>query len=206
MKAINSYIRQRYTANQTCVVKSTNPGNAILRRWTTTTPAIPGVSPGSDANNMTLAFGLTDAYGLPVPNTPAAPDYSGNINGLYIPDTSGYQVAYTDGWIVLPVGVTVVSFGARGFGNTSAGIYVGYAPRFAKRILWGNVYAVPGGTVDASKYQELCGCKFMWVRTFAVNGYFHGGHYVQWNVGAGFVDVPVANVHATQPYCSQYPS
>lgn len=203
MTTKSRYVRAQITPDKVCAVTSANPGNAILKRWTNTVPAIPGVTPGNDGNNMTLAFGLVDAYNLPIPNTPAAPDYNGNVGGFQIPDTSGYQVSYADAWIVLPAGVNSVSFGARGFGNTSAGIYAGFSQKYAKRILWNNVFV--GGAVDASKFPSLCGCRIVFVRTFCCNGYFHGGHYVQWNVGAGVVDIPVANTHGSPPFQSQYP-
>ena len=206
MSTQSSYTRQSYTVNKACTIASANPGNGILRRWTVQpTPPIPGVTPGSDANNMQAAFGRLDSFGLPIPDTNAAPNYSGNVSGLQIPNTAGYQVSYVDGWIVLPVGVTVVSFGYRGFGNTSVGIYVGKAPRYAKRIMWNNVLTVPGGTVDMTSFPELCGRKVAFVRSFCCNRYFNGGHYVNWNVGAGSVDIPTANTHGSQPYLSQYP-
>lgn len=205
MSTQSGYVLAQATPQKTCAVTSANPGNCVMRRWTSTTPAIPGVTPGSDGNNMTAAFSLVDAYNLPITNTVAAPDYNGNVAGFQIPDISGYQVAYADAWLVLPVGVTTVSFGFRGYGNTSAGLYVGYAPKYAKRIFWNNVIIAPGGTVDCSLFPELCGRKILYAREYCCNGYFHGGHWITWNVGAGLVDVPVANTHGSQPYQSQYP-
>lgn len=155
MNTISTYARQNYNANQACAIVSANPGQSYLRRWSPEpTPPIPGVSTGSDANNMQQVFGgAMDSYGLPTPATALAPNFQGFITGLQTPNVATYQVSYADAWIVVPAGVTTVSFGYRGFGNTAEGIYIGKAPRYAVRVMWNNVYIVPGGTVV-----ELLGC------------------------------------------------
>lgn len=206
VKTGGSRFNLKTTPNQACTVTSSNPGNAILKRWSPEpTPPIPGVVSGSDANNMTLTFGLRDSYNLPIPNTAVAPNYNGNVAGIQTPNTAGYQVSYADAWIVAPAGITSISFNYRGFGNTSGGIYIGKSPRYATLVMWNNVVTVPGGTVDMAKFFELCGQKIAFVRFMQVNGYFNGGGFLTWNVGAGFVDVPLANTHGAQPYVRKYP-
>lgn len=210
MSTISIYTKQNYTPTVTCTITSANPGNGVLKRWSPEpTPAIPGVSSGSDANNMQLAFGLLDSFGLPIPNTAVAPNFSGNVSGLQTPNVATYQVSYVDGWVVLPVGVTVVRFRPRGFGNTAAGIYVGKAPRYATRIYWANANTVPNAEVDMSNFHELCGQKIAFVRSLTVNGYFNGGHFVQISTDGGttFFDVTgAAMLHGSQPYLRKYPS
>lgn len=206
MTTKSRYVGRAITPDKPCTLVSTNNGNCVMKRWSPEpNPPIPGVTTGADNNNMTTAFGLVDAYGIPITNTAFAPNFSGNVAGFQIPDISTYQVSYADAWLVLPAGVQTVSFGYRAYGNTSAGLYVGYAPKYAKRLLWNNVVIVPGMTVDASLFPELCGRKVLFARTYCCNGYFHGGHFVQWNVGAGPVDIPVANTFGAQPSQSKYP-
>lgn len=206
MSTISNYVRQNYTPVQACTVTSANPGVAALRRWSPQpNPPIPGVTPGSDTNNMQAAFNLLDSFGLPIPTTAIAPNFSGNVSGIQIPNIATYQVSYTDGWIVLPVGVTTVTLGVRYIGNCSVGIYVGKAQRYAVRVMWSNIL-VNGGVVNMTPFLELCGQKVAFIRIMLVNGYFNGGTYLQWNVGAGLVDVPTAAVHGSQPFLRKYPS
>lgn len=203
---VSAYAKQNYTPNKTCTVIGGHAGQSYLKRWTNTTPAIPGVTPGNDGNNADLVFGLRDQYGIPIVNSTAAPDFSGYISGIQVPDTSGYQVATADAWLIVPAGINSVSFWFRGYGNTSAGLYAGHAPRYAKRVFWNNVLVLPGGTLDLTIYPVLCGCKIIFVRTYTCNGYFRGGHWLTWNIGAGLVDVPTTATFGDQPSQSMYPS
>jgi len=153
---------------------------------------------------MTLAFALIDAFGLPIANSPNAPDTQGFVSGIQTPNTAGYQVSYSDAWIAVPAGITSISFTPRGFGNTSSGLYAGISPWVATKRFWNNV-GYPTLAIDLTGYPELCGRKIMFVRMFTANGYLNGGYFLQWDIGAGFVGVPVANTFGQQPAQSRYP-
>lgn len=188
-----------------CTVTSSNPGGGWLIRWTVA--PIVGVTPGSDSNNMNQVFSAVDTYGVPTMQAGvAAPTYVGNVGGLNIPDTSGFQCATCDSWIAVPAGITSVIFRMRAYGNTAGGLYAGLAPKYAKRIFWQNA-PLPSAALNIAEYPELCGRKVIFCRSFAVNGYFHGGHFIQISTdgGATFVDVTGALAYWAQPYQLQIP-
>lgn len=193
------------TPNKACTIISTQPGGSYRYVWDATNP-VPGTVAGSDANNMNLSFGRVDEFGVPIANTDNAPNINGGLqNGAVIMDTSGYQVTYANCWLIMPVGVTSATFTFRAYGATNCGLYLGPAYRYSKRIFWLNA-PNPSLAVDMTNYPELCGRKIVAARLYNCNGYFHGGFQLQWNVGAGMVDIPVANVHGQQPSQSIYPS
>lgn len=193
------------TPNKVCSITGLNAGQSYLTRWTNA--PIPGVTPGSDANDMTQTFANYDQYGLPdIAIGVTAPTFQGYISGLQCPNTAGFQAATATAWVAMPVGVNSVRFSYRGYGNTSGGLYVGKAFKYAKRVYWNNV-GLGTADIDLSQYSLLCGRRILAMKTFCCNGYFNGGHWVtvSYDGGATYVDIPTANTFGQQPFQSQWP-
>lgn len=186
-----------------CTVVSTRPGVTHRKVWST--PPIPGITPGSDANNLDLTFALRDSFGLPTINVAAAPNIDDYIAGAQTGNTAGFAATMCDCWLVLPSGINSASFKSRSFGNHSIGFYLGKSFRYAKRYAW-NVGNFTTAAIDMSRYSLLCGRRVIAARMYTCYGYFHYGYYLQWDIGAGFVDVPVANTHGEQPSQSSWPN
>lgn len=182
-----------------CVIGGADAGLSIGQQWNTA--PIPGMTPGNDnPNNMNLAFGILDADGVPTCNVAyAATPYT--IASAQTGNPGGYAVRRTDCWILLPEGITSrVWFQSRGFGNTTCGFYAGPSLLGMKRWAW-NVGAFTGIVIHVGSYPEVCNRKLIRVCNFCCNGYFNGGHFLQYSfTGAGYVDVPAANVWGGMPF------
>lgn len=186
-----------------CAIVSTRPG--VTHRLIWTTPPIPGITAGADANNLDLTFALRDQFGLPTINVVASSNIDDYIAGAQTGNTAGFAACIADCWIVLPTGVNSVMFRARTFGVCSLGFYIGKSFRYATRYAW-NVGGFTTPAIDLSQFSFLCGRRVVACRMYACNGYFNWGMFCQWDIGAGFVDVPNANCHGDQPSQSSWPN
>lgn len=184
-----------------CSIVSTNPGTTHRNIWTT--QPIPGITSGSDANDLNTTFSLRDNFGLPAINVAAAPDINDYIAGAQTGNTAGFAACIADCWISVPAGINTIAFQSRNYGNHNSGAYMGKAFRYAERIAW-NTGFFTTGNIDISKYSLLCGQRIIALRAYVCNGYFNWGFFWQWNIGAGFVDIPVANTHGVQPSQSMW--
>lgn len=182
------------TPNVACTIKSTRPGVCHRRVWLG--------APGLD--NLNVTFAWIDSFGIPTVATAAA----ANIDDYPAAATTGNTAAgggyMTDVWVVTPPGLNSIQFGSRAFGNTAVGFYAGRAYRYMTRIIWGGGFQ--GATINLSTYSLLCNQRVICCRMYATDSYFNGGWALQWNIGAGYVDVPAANCHAVQPYQSSWPN
>lgn len=190
------------TPNVACAIQSGRPGVTHRKVWNVA--PIPGITPGTDANNLNLTFALLDNYGLPTINVAYAPNIDDYIAGAQTGNTAGFAATMCDCWLLAPVGVNSIRLQARTFGTHSFGIYVGRSFRFAQRIAW-NVGGFTSTAIDLSSFTLLCNRRLIALRMYTCNGYFNYGFFTQWDVGAGFVDVPTASTHGEQPGATSWP-
>lgn len=188
-----------------CTIVSTRPGVTHRKVWST--PPIPGITPGSDANNLNLTFALTDVFGLPTINVAAAPNIDDYIAGVQTGNTAGFAATMDDVWIVTPVGVNSIRVQARTYGVHQFGIYLGKAFQYATRLAWG-VPNFTSGDIDLSRFNLLCGQRVIAARFYTCNGYLNYGFYLQvsTNGGATYADIPASWAHGEQPSASSWPN
>lgn len=185
-----------------CTIVSTRTGVTHRNIWNTA--PIPGITPGSDANNLNTTFSLRDSYGLPAINVASAPNIDDYIAGAQTGNTAGFAACIADCWISVPVGINTIQLQSRTFGVHNSGAYVGKALRYMNRVAW-NTGFFTTANIDISDCKILCGQRIVALRAYVCNGYFNWGFFWQWNIGAGFVDIPVANTHGEQPSQSYWP-
>lgn len=152
---------------------------------------------------MNATFPVLDAYGIPFVNVATAANIDDYPAGATTGDTRGGGAYITDVWVVAPAGLNSIQIGSRAHGNTGGGFYAGPAYRYMQRISWSAYFRT---SIDLSSFPMLCNRRVICCRMYATDSYFHGGWTMQWNVGAGFVDVPAASCHAVQPYQSSWPN
>ena len=191
-RAIGNSSKLYTTPVVACTIKSARPGVSRRRAWI----GIPGL------DNMDLTFPTVDAYGIPFVGVATAPNADDFQPAASTGNTQAGGAYIADVWIVCPAGLNTIQLGSRGFGNTATGLYAGPAYRYMKRYQWNTAWPV---TVNLSNCPLLCNQRVLCCRLYASDSYFNGGYALQWNIGAGFVDVPVANCHASQPYQSSWP-
>lgn len=180
-----------------CTIISNNPGVTHRNIWTTA--PIPGITPGSDANNLDVTFSLRDSFGLPLINVAALPDIDDYIAGAQTGNTAGFAACVADCWVSVPAGINTIRLQPAAFGNHNSGAYIGKAFRYATRLFWNIGGGFTSGLIDLSKYSLLCNQRIIALRAYVCNGYFNWGFQWRWDIGAGFVNIPVANVHGEQP-------
>lgn len=192
------------TPDKACTIVSARAGVCHRQIWNNPLP--PGIVNGNDAtNNLDVTFAFRDNFGIPTIATAALPNTDDYPAGAQTGNTGGAAAYQTDVWVVVPVGVNTIRLGSRTFGNCAIGMYAGKAFRYAQQIAW-NSGGFQSGNIDLTKFNMLCGQRYLAIRLYVANGYFNGGYYAQWNVGAGFVDIPVAACHAVQPSASSWPN
>ena len=150
-------------------------------------------------DNLNSDFSGVDAFGLPF-RTIAAPTVDTYIAGSTYTYNYAPVASVNELWAVVPSGITSIKLGSvLAGGNTVNGVYVGDGPSTAIRVPGWNSGGTQVVTLDITSYPTICDRRIVYVRGYTSDSYYMGGIQLVWDIGAGVVAIPAANIYGASP-------